>query len=302
MFNVFVYPTSAVLWFWHQVFGAVLGPDSGVAWVLAIMFLVFTLRLLLVVPALSALRAGRRTQALAPQLRKIREAHGKDRQRMAQEIQKLHADNGTSPFGGCLSGLVQLPVFFSLYWLLRDFTPTAQSNGVFDRAGVRSFLNADLFGAKLGNWLSQPAATLAAFGTDRADMIAVGVPLMVIAGLATFLSLRANLARQTAANPQMAGVSKAMTYLAPVSMLVSGSFFPVPIGVLLYFLANNAWTFGQQHFLTRIVDREDEVKKAREPRAVAPRPGQKPGRHQPAEVTARSGPVRTPRTRRGRTS
>ncbi|WP_037309972.1 membrane protein insertase YidC [Amycolatopsis orientalis] len=278
MFDVFLYPVSAILWFWHKVFGAVLSPDSGVAWVLSITFLVFTLRLLLVKPALSALRAGRRTQALAPQMAKIKEKYGKDRQRMAKEIQKLHADNGSSPLGGCLPALIQLPVFLSLYWVLRDFTPGARSNHVFDHAGVESFLNAGLFGAKLGNWLSQPAAELAAFGTDHAHMIAVGVPLMLVAGLATFFSMRASLTRQTAAAPQAAGIAKLMMYLAPVGMLVSGSFFPVPIGVLLYFLATNVWTLGQQHFLTKVVDREEEERVAAKPKVAGPRPGQKPRR------------------------
>ncbi|GAB3735354.1 membrane protein insertase YidC [Amycolatopsis oliviviridis] len=259
MFDVFLYPVSAILWFWHKVFGAVASPDSGVAWVLSIVFLVFTLRLLLVKPALSALRAGRRMQALAPQMRKIQEKYGKDRRRMAEEIQKLHSESGSSPLGGCLPALIQLPVFFSLYWVLRDFTPGARSNHVFDRAGVESFLNADLFGAKLGNWLSQPASELAAFGTDHVHMIAVGVPLMLIAGLATFFSIRSGLNRQTATAPQAAGITKLMMYLAPVGMLVSGSFFPVPIGVLLYFLATNVWTLGQQHFLTKVVDREEEA-------------------------------------------
>ncbi|MER7865169.1 membrane protein insertase YidC [Amycolatopsis japonica] len=255
MFDFFLYPVSAILWFWHKVFGAVSSPDSGVAWVLSIVFLVFTLRLLLVKPALSALRAGRRMQALAPEMRRIKEKYGKDRQRMAEEVRKLHAESGSNPLGGCLPALIQLPVFLSLYWVLRDFTPGAASNHVFDHSGVQSFLNADLFGAKLGNWLSQPAAALAAFGTDHAHMIAVGVPLMLIASLATFLSMRSGLARQSA--PETAGITKLMMYLAPVGMLVSGSFFPVPIGVLLYFLATNVWTLGQQHFLTKVVDRED---------------------------------------------
>jgi YidC/Oxa1 family membrane protein insertase len=283
VFDIFLYPVSAILWFWHTVFGAVIGPDSGVAWVLAIVFLVFTLRALLLKPALSALRAGRRTQELAPQLAKLKDKYGHDRQRLGREIQKLHADNGTSALGGCLPALLQIPVFLSLYWVLRDFTPGARSNQVFDRAGVQSFLNADLFGAKLGNWLSQPTAVLAEFGTDKAHMVAVGVPLMLVAGLATFLSIRAGLRRQPAANPRMAAVTRAMMYLAPVGVLVSGWFFPVPIGVLLYFLANNVWTFGQQHVLTGVVDREDEARAAAKPRAAkprptAPRPGQKPRR------------------------
>ncbi|MBB4906780.1 membrane protein insertase YidC [Actinophytocola algeriensis] len=278
MFDIFLYPVSAILWFWHTVFGALLSPDSGAAWVLAIVFLVFSIRTLLVRPALGQLRAGRRTQKLAPRMKKIREKYGKDRRRMAQEIQKLHADHGTSPFSGCLPALLQIPVFLSLYWVLRDFTPGATANHVFDQAGVTSFLNADLFGAKLGNWVSQPVAELAAFGTDKAHMLAVGIPLMLIASAATFLSMRMSLKRQVDVNPQVAGISKAMMYLAPAGMLGSGLFFPVPIGVLLYFLASNVWTFGQQHVLTAKVDREEAAATPEKPKAVGPRPGQKPER------------------------
>jgi YidC/Oxa1 family membrane protein insertase len=278
LFDIFLYPVSAVLWFWHILFGAILGPDTGLAWVLAIFFLVFTLRLLLIGPALSQLRAARKTQELAPRLRKIREKYRHDRQRMAQEIQRLHTDAGTSPLAGCLPAILQLPVFLSLYWVLRDFTPGAESNHAFDRAGVVSFLNGDLFGAKLGNWIHQPAAVLAEFGTDRAHMIAVGVPLMLVAGIATFLSMRLGMRRQNNPNPQVAAVSRLFMYLAPGGMLVSGFFFPVPIGVLLYFLANNVWTFGQQHFLTARVDREEAQAAEARKKVTAPRPGQKPRR------------------------
>jgi YidC/Oxa1 family membrane protein insertase len=256
MFDFLLYPVSAILWFFHQVFAGPLGPASGLAWALAVVFLTFTVRALLVRPALGQLRAARRTRELAPQVAKLRARYGHDRQRLGREMQKLYAENGTSPFGGCLPALVQIPVFLSLYWVLRDFTPGASANHVFDRAGVESFLNADVFGAKLGNWLGQPAADLAAFGTDRVHMLAVGVPLMVAAGVATFLTIRASLRRNPPASPQLATVSRLMMYLAPLGVLVSGAFFPVPIAVLLYFLASNAWTLAQQHVLTGVVERE----------------------------------------------
>ncbi|MDN5723992.1 MAG: membrane protein insertase YidC, partial [Corynebacterium sp.] len=32
MLDFIYYPISAVLWFWHKVFGFVLGPDSGLSW------------------------------------------------------------------------------------------------------------------------------------------------------------------------------------------------------------------------------------------------------------------------------
>ncbi|MBB5153499.1 membrane protein insertase YidC [Saccharopolyspora phatthalungensis] len=282
-FSFILYPVSAILWFWHKVFGTVLGPDNGFAWALSVFFLVFSLRVVLLKPALSQLRAGRRMAKFAPQIQKLREKYKNDRQRMAQEMQKLQSEHGVNPLGGCLPALLQIPVFLSLFHVLRNFTPTAQSNFIFDRAGVESFINADIFGAKLSNWISQPADQLALFGTDRTSMMIVGIPLMLTASVATFFTMRLSVKKQTdaaMANPQSAMMAKFMMYIAPVGAIISGWF--LPIAVLLYWLANNFWTLGQQHFLTKKIDHEQEREKAKEieakKSAPRPKPGQKPVR------------------------
>jgi YidC/Oxa1 family membrane protein insertase len=258
MFDVFTYPVSAVLWLWHRVFGAVFGPASGIAWALAIAFLVFTIRALLIKPALHQLRSARRTQQLAPQVAVIRKKYRTDRNRQAAEMQKLYADNGVSMFGGIGPMLLQLPVVLSLYGVLRGFAPGATSNRIFDRSGVDSFLGAHLFGARIGNWISQPAADLLQAGTGRPELLAVGLPLILLAGAATFLSMRLSMRRSALlqADPQVPAISRLMPYLAPLGLLVSGLLFPVPLALLLYFLATNVWTLGQTHFLGRKVDRE----------------------------------------------
>ncbi|WP_235884169.1 membrane protein insertase YidC [Saccharopolyspora elongata] len=274
---------SAILWFWHKVFGAVLGPDNGFAWALSVFFLVFSLRVVLLKPAISQLRAGRKMAKFAPQIQKLREKYKGDRQRMAQEMQKLQSEHGVNPLGGCLPALLQIPVFLSLFHVLQNFHPGAESNYIFDRAGVESFINADIFGAKLGNWITQPADQLALFGTDRTSMMIVGIPLMLIASVATFFTMRLSVKKQTdaaMANPQSAMMAKFMMYIAPVGAIISGWF--LPIAVLLYWLANNVWTLGQQHFLTKKIDREQEREKAKEieakKAAPRPKPGQKPVR------------------------
>ncbi|MBB5067321.1 YidC/Oxa1 family membrane protein insertase [Saccharopolyspora gloriosae] len=273
---------SAILWFWHRVFGTMLGPDNGFAWALSVFFLVFTLRVVLLKPAISQMRAGRKMAKFSPQIQKLREKHKNDKQRMAQEMQKLQSEHGVNPIGGCLPALLQIPVFLSLFHVLRGFTPQAPNNYIFDRAGVESFINADIFGAKLGNWLSQPTAVLEAFGTTRLNMISVGLPLMVIASIATFVTMRMSMKRQTdasMANPQTAMMGKFMMYVAPIGTLFSG--WVLPIAIVLYFMANNIWTLGQQHFLSNKIDREQEREKQKEMAAKKdaprPKPGQKPG-------------------------
>jgi YidC/Oxa1 family membrane protein insertase len=281
IFGPVLYAVSAILWVWHKVFGSVLGPNNGFAWALAVFFLVFSVRALLLKPALSQIRAARKMQKFAPQIQKLREKYKGDRQRMTQEMQKLQSEQGVNPLGGCLPLLVQIPVFLSLYYVLRGFHPDSPNNYIFDRGDVVSFTDASIFGAKLSNWIIQPADQLATFGTTRTEMIAVGVPLMVIASVATFFTMRVSQRRQTEVsmtNPQSAMVGKAMMYIAPVGALVSGWF--LPLAVLVYWLANNTWTLGQAHFLSNKVDREQEREKQREiaakKAAPRPKPGQKP--------------------------
>ena len=89
MLNFIYWPISAVLWFWHNIFGYIFSPDSGASWLLAIMFLTFTIRIFLVKPMVNQLRAGRKMQELQPKMQEIRAKYGKDQQRQAQEMQRL---------------------------------------------------------------------------------------------------------------------------------------------------------------------------------------------------------------------
>ena len=47
MLDFIYYPVSFILWCWHWVFGHLLGPSNGIGWALSVVFLVFTIRLVL---------------------------------------------------------------------------------------------------------------------------------------------------------------------------------------------------------------------------------------------------------------
>ena len=66
MLNFIYYPVSAILWFWHKIFGFVLGSSSGVAWALSVIFLVFTLRAVLYRPFVKQIRTQRQMQEFQP--------------------------------------------------------------------------------------------------------------------------------------------------------------------------------------------------------------------------------------------
>ncbi|MGK8488166.1 membrane protein insertase YidC [Nocardia asiatica] len=300
MLDFIYYPVSWILWFWHRVFGFAFGADNGLTWALAVVFLVFTLRLVLYKPFVKQVRTTKQMQELQPQIKELQKKYKNDRQKMALEMQKLQKENGFNPLMGCLPILAQVPVFLGLFHVLRSFNRTGHgfgqlgltpeqnantANYVFSAADVQSFLSARIFGAPISAFITTPVAELQAFADfggvpSRLSIALVAIPLMVIAGLATHFNARASVARQTpeaAANPQAAMMNKLALWVFPLGVLVGGPF--LPIAILLYWVSNNIWTYGQQHLVFGRMEKEEEAKKQAklEQRAQnAPKPGAKP--------------------------
>jgi YidC/Oxa1 family membrane protein insertase len=284
------YPVSFILWCWHKVFGTVFGPSSGLAWVLGIIFLTFTVRAILIKPFVKQVRSMRKMQEFAPEIKKLQAKYKNDRQKLAQEMQKLQSQHGVNPLGGCLPMILQIPVFFGLNNVLRGFVANANDNYFFGREEVNSYLNADLFGARLSNFIAQTNQQITALGANHTSVIIVSIPLMIIASFATHLTARHNVERQNpaTATAQTGIMNKITLYVFPLGVLVFGAFFP--IGLLVYWLSNNAWTLGQQRVIYKKIDREEEEQKtaAVEKRnALGPKVGQKPAqaKKRPAQPT-----------------
>ncbi|MDT5094631.1 MAG: YidC/Oxa1 family rane protein insertase [Mycobacterium sp.] len=301
------YPVSGIMWIWYKVFGLVLGPTSFFTWALTVMFLVFTLRAILYKPFVKQIRTTRVMQEMQPQIKALQKKYGKDRQRMALEMQKLQREHGVNPILGCLPMLAQIPVFLGLYHVLMSFNRTQTGFGrlglspevnrqygnyFFSAGDVGNFLDAHLFGAPIGAAITRippypfgfpyPTGVEAFKEYNQLTVVAIGVPLMLLAGVATHMNSRASIARQSpeaAANPQTAIMNRLALYLFPLGVMVGG---PVlPLAIILYWFSNNIWTFGQQHYVFGKIEKEEAEKKAEavaRRTANAPAPGAKPSR------------------------
>lgn len=295
MLNFIYYPVSFIMWLWHEVFSYVFGDTSGLAWALSVVFLVLTLRAILYKPFVGQVRSMRKMQQMAPEMQKLRKKYANDRQKLAAEMQKLQSANGANPLGGCLPVLVQVPVFIGLFHVLREFKPGKTENYYFGADEVRSFVDSNLFGAKLGGAIFpiQGVPSVESLGGSLINQWIVMIPLMIAAGIFTHITARHSVARQAeaqAGNQQAAIMNKLMLYVFPIGVVVGAPF--LPLAVLFYWVSNNLWTLGQQYVVYKKIDSEESAKRektAEAAKSLAPKPGQKPVRPQDRKADDSSG-------------
>src|ERR1700680_3448761 len=92
----------------------------GGSWGVAIIGLTFVIRAALVPLTFRQLKSMQEMQRLAPQITALKEKYKEDKQRQQQEIMKFYRENKINPLASCLPLLLQLPVFISLFYMLRS--------------------------------------------------------------------------------------------------------------------------------------------------------------------------------------
>jgi YidC/Oxa1 family membrane protein insertase len=131
---------------------------------------------------------------------------------------KFYRENDINPFASCLPLVAQLPVFIALYYVLRAFSEEAQGGTDLSFMWIISDVSVDF--QELGWWSV--------------------VPLLVIYGLTQLLST------ELSATPNMPESQRRMMRFLPIVIVIFVVNFPVPAGLVLYWMATNLWTCGQQ--------------------------------------------------------
>src|SRR5437879_8467235 len=91
----------------------------GGSWGLAIVGLTVVIRALLVPLTYRQLKSMQEMQRLSPQIAALKEKYKEDKQRQQQEIMAFYREHKINPLASCLPLLLQLPVFISLFYMLR---------------------------------------------------------------------------------------------------------------------------------------------------------------------------------------
>ena len=197
-------------------------------WGLSIILLTAIIRLALTPLQNKSIRSTAKMQVLQPKMMEIQERYADDPQRMNQEMQKFYSENKFNPLGGCLPVIIQMPVFFSLFSVLRDRVPAdAHFFGVFESLSM------------------SPQGAMAAYGIAGSWLYLV---FLLAFGVLTLVPMLLN---QQNSNSEQAGQMKVMGVVMALMMMWFG--WSVPIGVVLYYVTSSAWGVIQQVFITRKV-------------------------------------------------
>jgi YidC/Oxa1 family membrane protein insertase len=235
----------------HAVMGSIFGPATGAAWGLSIVILVILIRVCLIPLFVKQVHAQRKMAQHAPQLAELRKKYKNDKQRLNEETMKFYKENGVNPLAGCLPMIPQFIIFFALFYVLREIAQWKP--GQVPKYGLtvpvlESAQKATIFGVHLYDKLLFPHTPGMGVGPSIVAAITV-----VLSATTTFLTVRQSAKRglmQTNMDPDnpMAATQKYMMYIVPFFSL-TGLYWQY--GLVLYWVATNVWTLGQQYFMFR---------------------------------------------------
>jgi YidC/Oxa1 family membrane protein insertase len=192
----------------------------GLTWAWSIIALTITVRILLVPLTVKQIHSMQRMQQHLPEMKEIQKRYKNDKRKQNEELMKFYRDNQINPASSCLPVIPQIPIFFALYFVLRDF-----DDEIFPK-----YPKSDL------GWLG--------FVPD--------ITANITSHWSGYVLLVVYVASQIASTWFMPTQSKAQRVIFLFLPLVFAFFIldppggtTFPVGLLLYWMTTNLWTVGQ---------------------------------------------------------
>jgi len=202
---------------------------------IAIILLTLLIRLLISPLTYTSYLSGAKMKALRPEIAKLKDKFGEDKQAMSMEQMKLFREAGVNPLGGCIPALLQIPIFFALF----------------------SFFNAEtaLRGADF-LWSHDLAAYDAPikFGFNFPIL---GGHLSLFNVMACITSFMISWYSMSMTPDQSNPVLKYMPYIFPVFLLFF--FNNLPSGLTWYYTVSNLVTLGLQFVIQNYIINHDKI-------------------------------------------
>jgi YidC/Oxa1 family membrane protein insertase len=179
--------------------------------------------------------SGAKMKALKPEIDRLKEKHGEDKQAFSMDQMKLWKSAGVSPLGGCLPALLQIPIFMSLYYFF-------QSN--ISLRGQNFLWATDL--AAYDSIASLPFSI--PFYGDHVSLFTITATITSL-----IISIYSMSTMQDNSNPVM----KYMPYIFPVLLL--GVFNNLPAALTWYYTVSNTITLILQIVIQKYIINHEKI-------------------------------------------
>ena len=224
----------------------------GGSWGLAIVGLTIVMRAILLPLTVKQFRSMQELQRLAPQLKALQEKYKDDKQRQQQEIMAFYREHKVNPFASCLPLLLQLPVFISLFYMLRTDLKkhicgpqlVDHYNALHHKAFTTVSQLPSSFISKTSCQSVAPHSGKFLFLPDITDK-ATGVALVVLLLLYVGSQVASTLLMSASADPNQRRLMLALPLFFVIIL------YAYPAGLLVYWITTNLWTIGQGWFVKR---------------------------------------------------
>lgn len=194
-----------------------------------ILFLTIFVRIILLPLTYGSFRSQAKMKVLQPEMTEINEKFKDEPMKKQQEVMSLYKKAGVNPLGGCIPGLLQLPILIAMFRFFPSSIELRQ----------QSFLWANDL-STYDSIMSLPFH-IPFYGSH----VSLFTLLMTVS---TIIYTRMNMQMTAATNPQM----KWMMYLMPILFL--GFFNNYSAGLSYYYFLSNIFGFGQQYLFKAFVD------------------------------------------------
>jgi YidC/Oxa1 family membrane protein insertase len=243
----------------------------GLTWAWAIIVLTLIVRLVILPLTIKQVRSMQHLQKHAPELKALQQKYKHDRQRLNEEVMKFYRENKINPAASCLPILIQLPIFFALFFVLRDF----------DTEVFPQYPNSDL------GWLGIVPNITENINTHWSGWLLLVI--YVASQLASIISMPMT-------DPRQRYIFIALPFVAILFVI------NFPIGLMLYWSTTNLWSVGQGLVTRRLMPRPQPPPKrsSRTPPKTRPQPdgGAAEVAAEPGQAQAKPGQQRVRRRKK----
>ncbi len=216
---------ESVMLFFHD--------NIGFSWGFSIIFLTIVVRAALIPLTWKQIKSMQAMQRVAPHIKELQAKYKDDKQRLQQETMKFYQENKINPFASCLPLVLQMPVFISLFYMLRK--------------DLRHDICPDINPPTVAN--PKPCGSTEAsqffFIPDITDKATGGV-LVALVVLYVGSQLLSSIFMTTTTDRNQRLIMMALPFVF-VAFVIN-----FPAGLLVYWITTNLWTVGQGLVVRRL--------------------------------------------------